>query len=364
MHARGGSDGHLTLGGGRLALLLGALLALAALIGAYSASMYRNLSAPHAGSDISPLASEQAVRNAAFVRDNLNMLAGRVGALQAKLIGIDALSRRLATAAGVTLSDPQAGAPEAGALAEAMPAGAQQGGSLAQPQGNLQRNLQQGADTKQAVMNPAEPQADDVMDDNFTDRAPPSLDPGSAQALGRQLDALLANASAQSSTMDMLDAALSRRSGDLARLPTSMPLEGYAYLSSSYGWRRNPVTGRYAMHEGVDFPAPRGTPIEAAAGGVVTEAGPENGYGNMLEIDHGDGMSTRYAHASELLVKKGDVVERGQIVARVGSTGRSTGSHLHFEVRLAGQPLDPKLFIGPPATAPPTLAAAPSAKGG
>ncbi|WP_233238656.1 M23 family metallopeptidase [Bordetella sp. LUAb4] len=345
MHARGGSDGHLTLGGGRLALLLGALLALAALIGAYSASMYRNLSAPQAGSDVSPLASEQAVRNAAFVRDNLNMLAGRVGALQAKLIGIDALSRRLATAAGVTLTDPQAAAPEAGAMAQAMPA-------------------QHGADTKQAVMNPAEPQADDVMDDNFTDRAPPSLDPGSAQALGRQLDALLANASAQSSTMDMLDAALSRRSGDLARLPTSMPLEGYAYLSSSYGWRRNPVTGRYAMHEGVDFPAPRGTPIEAAAGGVVTEAGPENGYGNMLEIDHGDGMSTRYAHASELLVKKGDVVERGQIVARVGSTGRSTGSHLHFEVRLAGQPLDPKLFIGPPATAPPTLAAAPSAKGG
>jgi len=164
--------------------------------------------------------------------------------------------------------------------------------------------------------------------------------------------------------MDMLDAALSRRSGDLARLPTSMPLEGYAYLSSSYGWRRNPVTGRYAMHEGVDFPAPRGTPIEAAAGGVVTEAGPESGYGNMLEIDHGDGISTRYAHASELLVKKGDVVERGQLIARVGSTGRSTGSHLHFEVRLAGQPLDPKLFIGPPATAPPTLAAAPSAKGG
>ncbi|OWT73005.1 MULTISPECIES: M23 family metallopeptidase [unclassified Achromobacter] len=350
MHARGGSDGHLTLGGSRLALLLGALLALAAMIGAYSASMYRNLSAPQVGSDATPLASEQAVRNAAFVRDNLNMLAGRVGALQAKLIGIDALSRRLAAAAGVTLTDPAANAgaamPQADASTGVAPGAAQQ------------------AAAGQPVMASTDPQADDVMDDNFTDRAPPSLDPGSAQALGRQLDDLLANASAQSSTMDMLDAALSRRSGDLARLPTSMPLEGYAYLSSSYGWRRNPVTGRYAMHEGVDFPAPRGTPIEAAAGGVVTEAGPESGYGNMLEIDHGDGMSTRYAHASELLVKKGDVVERGQIVARVGSTGRSTGSHLHFEVRLAGQPLDPKLFIGPPATAPPTLAAAPSAKGG
>jgi murein DD-endopeptidase MepM/ murein hydrolase activator NlpD len=341
MHARGGSDGHLTLGGGRLAFLMGTLLALAAMIGAYGASMYRNLSMPQpqAGSDIMPLASEQAIRNAAFVRDNLNMLAGRVGALQAKLIGIDALSRRVATAAGVTLIDPDANGNGAAAQVPA-------------------------ADGKPALMSSADPQADDVMDDNFTDREPPSLDPGSAQALGRQLDALLANASAQSSTMDMLDAALSRRSGDLARLPTSMPMEGYGYLSSSYGWRRNPVTGRYAMHEGVDFPAPRGTPILAAAGGIVTEAGAENGYGNLLEIDHGDGMSTRYAHASELLVKKGDVVERGQLIARVGSTGRSTGSHLHFEVRLAGQPLDPKLFIGPPATAPPTLAAAPSPAGG
>ncbi|WP_454692457.1 M23 family metallopeptidase [Achromobacter aloeverae] len=338
MHARGESDGHFTVGGGRLALLLGALLALAAMIGAYSASMYRNLSAPQAGSDVSPLASEQAVRNAAFVRDNLNMLAGRVGALQAKLIGIDALSRRLAAAAGVTLADPAA-APRDGAATA-------------------------GADAAQAALHPSDPRADEVMDDNFTDREPPSLDPGSAQALGRQLDALLAHAAAQSSTMDMLDAALTRRSGDLARLPTSMPLDGYTYLSSSYGWRRNPVTGRYAMHEGVDFPAPRGTPIMAAAGGVVVEAGPESGYGNLLEIDHGDGLSTRYAHASELLVKKGDVVQRGQIVARVGSTGRSTGAHLHFEVRLAGQPLDPKLFIGPPSTAPPALAATPSATGG
>ncbi|ALM86387.1 M23 family metallopeptidase [Bordetella sp. N] len=345
MHARGNSDGHLTLGGGRLAFLMGTLLALAAMIGAYGASMYRNLALPQpqAGSDITPLASEQAIRNAAFVRDNLNMLAGRVGALQAKMIGIDALSRRLATAAGVTLIEPQGDGKVTVADASGQNA---------------------GADGKPALMSAADPQADGVMDDNFTDREPPSLDPGSAQALGRQLDALLVNASAQSSTMDMLDAALSRRSGDLARLPTSMPVDGFGYLSSSYGWRRNPVTGRYAMHEGVDFPAPRGTPILAAAGGVVTEAGSENGYGKLLEIDHGDGMSTRYAHASELLVKKGDVVERGQLVARVGSTGRSTGSHLHFEVRLAGQPLDPKLFLGPPATAPPALAATPSTKGG
>lgn len=319
MHARRGADAHVTLGGGRLALLLGAVLALAATVGAYSASMYRNFSAPLASGAALPLASEQAVRNAAFVRDNVSMLAGRVGALQAKLVSIEALGRRLATAAGVTLTDP-------------------------------------GAPAVAARVHDA-PQATDVMDDNFTDRQPPSEDPGSAEALGRQLDALLAHASSQSGTMEMLDAALTRRSGDLARLPTSMPLDDYSYLSSSYGWRRNPVTGRYAMHEGVDFAAPRGTPILAAAGGVVLQAGPEAGYGNMVEIDHGDGLATRYAHASQVLVKPGDLVARGQLIARVGSSGQSTGSHLHFEVRLAGQPLDPKLFLGPPSTAPPTMAA-------
>lgn len=86
----------------------------------------------------------------------------------------------------------------------------------------------------------------------------------------------------------------------------------------------------------------------------------QSGYGNSVEIDHGNGLITRYAHASRLLVKPGDVVERGQEIARVGSSGRSTGPHLHFEVRLAGQPLDPRLFLGPQQTAPPTVAQAPA----
>ena len=113
------------------------------------------------------------------------------------------------------------------------------------------------------------------------------------------------------------------------------------------------------MHEGLDFAAPSGTPILAASGGVVLEAKWAPGFGNMVEIDHGDGLITRYAHASSLLVKQGDLVERGQQVARVGSSGRSTGPHLHFEVRLAGQPLDPRLFLGPqPQHAPPAVAQA------
>jgi murein DD-endopeptidase MepM/ murein hydrolase activator NlpD len=132
-----------------------------------------------------------------------------------------------------------------------------------------------------------------------------------------------------------------------ASLPTYKPVD-YPYLSSSFGWRLNPVTGRHAMHEGLDFAAPKGTPIYAASGGVVTEARYVPGYGKLVEIDHGNGVVTRYAHASSITVKLGDVVEKAQQIARVGSTGRSTGSHLHFEVRVAGHPLDPTLFMAQP----------------
>lgn len=99
------------------------------------------------------------------------------------------------------------------------------------------------------------------------------------------------------------------------------------------------------MHEGLDFAAPRGTPILAASGGVVTEARYVPGYGKMVEINHGNGVVTRYAHASSISVKLGELVTKGQQIARVGSTGRSTGNHLHYEVRVAGYPLDPTLFL-------------------
>lgn len=142
----------------------------------------------------------------------------------------------------------------------------------------------------------------------------------------------------------MLDLVLTKRVGIEARLPTLMPVD-YPYLSSSFGWRRNPVTKRHTMHEGLDFAAPKGTPIHAASGGLVTQARYAPGYGNVVDIDHGNGLLTRYAHASSISVKVGDVVGKGQQIARVGSTGRSTGSHLHFEVRMAGHPLDPTLFL-------------------
>jgi len=318
MHARDGRDGHFTLGGARLALLLGAALMTAAIFGA-ALQRYLTPILPAVHTVGWPLA-QQPGRDTDFLRGNMNLLAAKVGALQAKLVSIDGLGQRVAKVAGVAYTDPE--------LAKQL--------AVAQPEALTQ------------------PEATQVMDDLFTDHPPPSA--ASAEALGRQLDEIQARLAQQSDNLKLLDAALTKRSADQARMPTAMPITDYPYLSSSYGWRRNPVTGRTAMHEGLDFAAPSGTPILAASGGVVLEAKFQPGFGNMVEIDHGDGLITRYAHASSLMVKQGQLVERGQQVARVGSSGRSTGPHLHFEVRLAGQPLDPRLFLGSQQNAPPAVA--------
>jgi murein DD-endopeptidase MepM/ murein hydrolase activator NlpD len=181
-----------------------------------------------------------------------------------------------------------------------------------------------------------------------------STAPWTAQGLGRELDALQQQLTEQKDWFAMLDLVLTRRAGVEARLPTYTPVD-YPYLSSSFGWRRNPVTGRHSMHEGLDFAAPKGAPIHAASGGVVTEARQLPGYGKLVEIDHGNGLLTRYAHASSINVKRGDLVEKGHMIARVGSTGRSTGAHLHFEVRMAGHPLDPTLFLAKPQPSDPLI---------
>jgi len=117
------------------------------------------------------------------------------------------------------------------------------------------------------------------------------------------------------------------------------------YHSSNFGWRLDPFTGKSAMHEGVDFVVPQGTPIHAAASGIVVYADMHPQYGNLVEIDHGNDILTRYAHASKLLVHVGDVVKRGQLLSLVGSTGRSTGNHLHFEVRFKGLAQNPTRFL-------------------
>jgi murein DD-endopeptidase MepM/ murein hydrolase activator NlpD len=132
-----------------------------------------------------------------------------------------------------------------------------------------------------------------------------------------------------------------------ALLPNSKPLAD-GFVGSGFGWRTDPFTGRMARHEGMDFAAPPGTPIHAAAGGVVLLAEFHPEYGNVVEIDHGNQLMTRYAHALRLSVRPGDLVKRGQKIAEVGSTGRSTGPHLHFEVHSKGVAQNPSRFLSRP----------------
>ena len=131
---------------------------------------------------------------------------------------------------------------------------------------------------------------------------------------------------------------------ELQHLPTRLPLEG-AELSSNFGNREDPITGRRAFHAGVDFAAAHGTPIRAAAAGTVTFADFNAAYGWTVEIAHGNGLMTRYAHASRLLVARGAAVRQGDTIAHVGSSGRSTGPHLHFEVLKGGDATDPRRYL-------------------
>ncbi len=219
MHARAGQDRHFTVGGGRLALLMGLALLAAAMFGAGMQRLLFGASASPYTVDWPSYARSQSNRDADFLRENVNMLATKVGMLQAKLVSIDGLGRRVAEIAGLQYT----------------------GGDAAVP-----ATLQE---------------ATHVMDDLFTDRQPPT--PESAEALGRQLDDIQTRMAEQADNLKLLDAALTSHSAEQARVPTAMPIKEYPYLSSSYGWRRNPVTGRYAMHEGLDFSAPPGTPILA-----------------------------------------------------------------------------------------------------
>jgi murein DD-endopeptidase MepM/ murein hydrolase activator NlpD len=132
--------------------------------------------------------------------------------------------------------------------------------------------------------------------------------------------------------------------------PSGWPVQG-GYVSSHFGHRADPFTGASARHEGMDFAAPEGTPIYAAGLGIVSFVGERNGYGNVVEINHGNGYTTRYAHNSAMTVKVGDTVRRGEMVAKVGNNGRSTGPHLHFEVLLNGEPVNPASFVQPQAGA-------------
>jgi murein DD-endopeptidase MepM/ murein hydrolase activator NlpD len=131
----------------------------------------------------------------------------------------------------------------------------------------------------------------------------------------------------------------------LSAVPVRKPITGEIDLSSGFGVRADPFLGRPAMHTGLDFRSSTGDPVRATATGKVESAGWSGGYGKMVEIDHGNGFSTRYGHLSEIEVKVGQQIKIGQTIGRVGSTGRSTGPHLHYETRIDGDAVDPQKFL-------------------
>jgi murein DD-endopeptidase MepM/ murein hydrolase activator NlpD len=228
-------------------------------------------------------------RRTEFLRDNLNAMAVKLGEMQAQLIRIDSLGERLANLSGLKPEQrPQA---EGG-----------RGGPLIRPT------------------------------------------PLSSAELQGALDALAKEVESRGDTLSLVESQLLDERVRKSMLPTTLPV-AMQWNASSFGWRIDPITGERALHEGVDFSAQIGTAIVAAASGVVASAETHPEYGNLIEIDHGNGLSTRYAHASKILVKVGALVRRGQKIAEVGNTGRTTGPHLHFEVRQNGIALNPNRFL-------------------
>jgi murein DD-endopeptidase MepM/ murein hydrolase activator NlpD len=143
--------------------------------------------------------------------------------------------------------------------------------------------------------------------------------------------------------LSVLESMMYNQQLQLAAIPNGRPSQGY--ITSGFGTRSDPFNGGRAHHMGIDFSARTGDPVLAAAGGVVSFAGVKNGYGNVVEVDHGNGYSTLYGHNSKLVVRVGDIVRAGQQVAKAGSTGRSTGPHVHFEVHVNGVPVNPRPFL-------------------
>jgi len=235
----------------------------------------------------------ESVRAKEFVQQNLNAMAVKLGEMQAQLTRLDALGERLSALTGIR--------PQEFRLNETPGMG--------------------GA----AVMNPV-PQ--DLTMQDFNQRV---------ALLSRQMES-------RTDMLGVMEAQLFEQAVKKKLLPTILPVDTN-FNASSFGMRIDPFTGQQAMHEGIDFIADTGTPIVAAAGGMVVFAGFHPQYGNMVDIDHGNDLVSRYAHASKLLVKEGDLVQRGRKIAEVGSTGRSTGPHLHFEVRYRGSAQNPMRFL-------------------
>lgn len=167
----------------------------------------------------------------------------------------------------------------------------------------------------------------------------------SASELDRQIGLLGRTFSNSGGQLRVLESILVDQNLDRSQTPSAMPLT-HTYVSAPYGHRIDPINGGHEFHKGIDLDGNTGDPIHSAADGIVMRSEYDNGgYGNVVDIDHGNGYVTRYGHCSKLLVKAGDLVHAGDVIAQVGSTGHSTGSHLHFEVWSNGQPINPRPFL-------------------
>lgn len=192
-----------------------------------------------------------------------------------------------------------------------------------------------------------------LNDGEFDFRAAPALGgpapkPGFRKTtsvdVAQSLDQLEAELTEQATELGLLESVLMDRELDQSLLPAGMPVRN-GYIASSFGSRTDPFTGKPDFHPGVDFNGERGQDILAVASGVVAWSGRRSGYGNVVEIDHGNGYRTRYAHNLANVVQVGDPIRSGQLIARMGSTGRSTGNHVHFEVWKDGRLVNPSTYI-------------------
>jgi murein DD-endopeptidase MepM/ murein hydrolase activator NlpD len=248
---------------------------------------------PYLRSLLTALHEEDLKRNETEMKETVNSLAVKVGELQARIMRLDAFGERLAKAAGIKPTefrfDEKPG----------------QGGADPSPAFSRDLTLPEFKQKLDEISR--------VLDDR-------------SDKLG-VLDSVF------------MDDRLARKT-----IPTTLPVS-QGYYSSNYGYRIDPITGRSAFHTGVDIIATPGTPVMAAAGGVVSAVEFHPDYGNIVDIDHDNGLTSRYAHLLRSSVKVGDVVMKGQRIALVGNTGRTTGPHLHFEVREKGVPLNPNKFL-------------------
>lgn len=270
-----------------------ALAVLFSVIGLYAVTfrVAAALEIPYIRDLASSLMRGEIERNEQFMRDNVSAMARRLGEMQAQLMRLDALGERVAKLAGI------------------------------RPEEFNFRDLPGRGGIE-----------------------PSDARPLSMSELSDQVERVSKGVESRADYLDVVESELLSAQVRTALLPQNTPVTA-GFIGSGFGSRLDPFSGQMAMHAGLDFAAPTGTPIKAAAGGVVSAAEYNAAFGNMLVIDHGNGLQTLYAHASKMEVRIGEIVRKGQQIAQVGSTGRSTGAHLHFEVHVNGTPQNPARFL-------------------